>query len=74
MDVTAEGYLYSSFNAGAEAGETPEQIRERLGNDIEAACAAAEGAADSESEGCWCMERRLIKKTVMTGITHRKCI
>lgn len=39
MDVTAEGYLYSSFNAGAEAGETPEQIRERLGNDIEAACA-----------------------------------
>lgn len=39
MDVTAEGYLYSSFNAGAEAGETPEQIRTRLGNDIEAACA-----------------------------------
>ncbi len=39
MDVTAEGYLYSSFNAGAEAGETPEQIRERLGNDIENACA-----------------------------------
>lgn len=39
MDVTAEGYLYSSFNAGAEAGETPEQIRERLGADIEAACA-----------------------------------
>lgn len=39
MDTTAEGYLYSSFNAGAEAGETPEQIRERLGNDIEAACA-----------------------------------
>jgi multiple sugar transport system substrate-binding protein len=37
MDVTAEGYLYSSFNAGAEAGETPEQIRERLGRDIEAA-------------------------------------
>lgn len=37
MDVTAEGYLYSSFNAGAEAGETPEQIRERLGKDIEAA-------------------------------------
>lgn len=39
MDVTAEGYIYSSFNAGAEAGETPEQIRERLGNDIENACA-----------------------------------
>lgn len=39
MDTTAEGYLYSSFNAGAEAGETPEQIRERLGKDIEAACA-----------------------------------
>lgn len=39
MDTTAEGYLYSSFNAGAEAGETPEQIRERLGNDIENACA-----------------------------------
>ena len=37
MDTTAEGYLYSSFNAGAEAGETPEQIRERLGKDIEAA-------------------------------------
>lgn len=39
MDTTAEGYLYSSFNAGAEAGETPEQIREILGNDIENACA-----------------------------------
>ena len=39
MDTTAEGYLYSSFNAGAEAGETPEQIRDRLGKDIEAACA-----------------------------------
>lgn len=39
MDTTAEGYLYSSFNAGAEAGETPEQIRERLGKDITAACA-----------------------------------
>lgn len=39
MDVTAEGYLYSSFNAGAEAGETPEQIRERLANNINAACA-----------------------------------
>lgn len=39
MDTTAEGYLYSSFNAGAEAGETAEQIRERLGRDIEAACA-----------------------------------
>ena len=39
MDTTAEGYLYSSFNAGAEAGETPEQIRERLGKDIETACA-----------------------------------
>lgn len=39
MDTTAEGYLYSSFNAGAEAGETPEQIRERLANDINAACA-----------------------------------
>jgi multiple sugar transport system substrate-binding protein len=39
MDTTAEGYIYSSFNAGAEAGETPEQIRERLGNDIENACA-----------------------------------
>ncbi|MCR5031986.1 MAG: extracellular solute-binding protein [Lachnospiraceae bacterium] len=39
MDTTAEGYIYSSFNAGAEAGETPEQIRERLGSDIEAACA-----------------------------------
>ena len=39
MDVTAEGYLHSSFNAGAEAGETPEQIRERLRTDIEAATA-----------------------------------
>ncbi|MBE5807431.1 MAG: extracellular solute-binding protein [Clostridiales bacterium] len=39
MDTTAEGYIYSAFNAGAEAGETPEQIRERLGNDIETACA-----------------------------------
>ncbi len=39
MDVTAEGYLYSSFNAGAEAGETPEQIRERLRTDIESATA-----------------------------------
>lgn len=39
MDTTAEGYLYSSFNAGADAGETPEQIRERLAADIEAACA-----------------------------------
>ena len=39
MDTTAEGYLYSSFNAGAEAGETPEQIRDRLAADIEAACA-----------------------------------
>ena len=39
MDVTAEGYLYSSFNAGAEAGETPEQIRQRLGRDVEAATA-----------------------------------
>lgn len=37
MDVTAEGYVYTSFNAGAEAGETPEQIVERLGKDIEAA-------------------------------------
>lgn len=39
MDTTAEGYLYSSFNAGADAGETSEQIRERLGKDIEAATA-----------------------------------
>lgn len=39
MDTTAEGYIYSAFNAGAEAGETPEQIRERLGKDIETACA-----------------------------------
>lgn len=39
MDTTAEGYLYSSFNAGAEAGETAEQIRDRLGRDIEAGCA-----------------------------------
>lgn len=39
MDTTAEGYLFSSFNAGAEAGETPEQIRDRMGKDIEAACA-----------------------------------
>ena len=39
MDTTAEGCIYSAFNAGAEAGETPEQIRTRLGNDIEAACA-----------------------------------
>lgn len=39
MDTTAEGYIYSAFNAGAEAGETAEQIRERLGNDIETACA-----------------------------------
>ncbi|MBR1707692.1 MAG: extracellular solute-binding protein [Clostridia bacterium] len=39
MDTTAEGYIYSSFNAGAEAGETAEQIRERLGKDIEVACA-----------------------------------
>ncbi|MGI6018531.1 MAG: extracellular solute-binding protein [Marvinbryantia sp.] len=39
MDVTAEGCLYSSFNAGADAGETPEQIRERLAADIEAATA-----------------------------------
>lgn len=38
MDTTAEGYIYSSFNAGAEAGETAEQIRERLGKDIENAC------------------------------------
>ncbi len=37
MDVTAEGYLYSSFNAGAAEGESAEQIRERLGKDIEAA-------------------------------------
>ncbi len=39
MDTTAEGYLYSSFNAGVEAGETAEQIRDRLGKDIETACA-----------------------------------
>ena len=39
MDTTAEGYIYSAFNAGVEAGETAEQIRERLGRDIEAACA-----------------------------------
>lgn len=39
MDTTAEGYIYSAFNAGAEAGETAEQIRERLGKDIEVACA-----------------------------------
>lgn len=39
MDTTAEGCLYSSFNAGADAGETPEQIRERLAADIEAATA-----------------------------------
>ncbi len=39
MDTTAEGYLYSGFNAGYEAGETPEQIRERVGRDIETACA-----------------------------------
>ena len=39
MDTTAEGCLYSSFNAGAEAGETAEQIRARLGKDIETACA-----------------------------------
>lgn len=39
MDTTAEGCIYSSFNAGVEAGDSPEQIRERLGRDIEAACA-----------------------------------
>lgn len=39
MDTTAEGYIYSAFNEGAEAGETPEQIRDRLGSEIEAACA-----------------------------------
>lgn len=39
MDVTAEGCIYSAFNAGAEAGETAEQIRTRLGKDIENACA-----------------------------------
>ena len=39
MDTTAEGYIYSAFNAGAEAGETAEQIRDRLGRDIETACA-----------------------------------
>jgi multiple sugar transport system substrate-binding protein len=39
MDTTAEGYTISSFNAGYEAGETAEQIRERLGKDIEVACA-----------------------------------
>lgn len=39
MDTTAEGYIYSAFNAGVEAGEGPEQIRTRLGKDIEAACA-----------------------------------
>ncbi len=39
MDVTAEGCIYSAFNAGAEAGDTPEEIRERLGNEIETATA-----------------------------------
>lgn len=39
MDTTAEGYVISAFNAGAEAGETPEQIRERVANDILAATA-----------------------------------
>lgn len=39
MDTTAEGYTITSFDAGYNAGETAEQIRERLGRDIEAACA-----------------------------------
>ncbi len=39
MDTTAEGYIYSAFNEGAEAGETPEEIRQRLGREIEEACA-----------------------------------
>lgn len=39
MDTTAEGYTISSFNAGYEAGETAEQIRDRFAADIEAACA-----------------------------------
>ncbi|MCC8104081.1 MAG: extracellular solute-binding protein [Clostridiales bacterium] len=39
MDTTAEGCIYSSVNAGLEAGETAEEIRARLGSDIEAACA-----------------------------------
>ncbi len=37
MDVTAESYIYSSFNAGAEAGDSPEEIRTRLGEDIQEA-------------------------------------
>lgn len=55
MDTTAEGYLYSSFNAGAEAGETPEQIRERLGKDIEAACAElkAQQIQTLQDAGVW---------------------
>lgn len=39
MDAAAEGYLYSSFNAGVEAGENAEQIRQRLANDLEIAMA-----------------------------------
>ncbi len=39
MDTTADNYIYSSFNAGAAAGEKPEQIRERMAKDIDAACA-----------------------------------
>ena len=39
MDTTAEGYTITSFDAGYNAGETAEQIRDRLGRDIEAACA-----------------------------------
>lgn len=35
MDVTAEGCIYSTVNAGLEDGKTPEEIRTQLGKDIE---------------------------------------
>lgn len=55
MDVTAEGCIMSAFNAGAEAGETAEQIRERLGKDIEAATVElkAEQIQIFEDAGVW---------------------
>jgi multiple sugar transport system substrate-binding protein len=39
MDVTAEGCIYSTVNAGLDAGSTAEQIRTQLGTDIEDATA-----------------------------------
>ena len=39
MDTTAEGCIYSTVNAGLDAGMSAQEIKAQLGKDIEAATA-----------------------------------